>query len=209
MYVFCQTSKLLTTTTFLIVVHIAGSGNYEYMKIMYVNCGVKNYLKEDHRSYLRKYAVAKRKPEKSCVDNYDDLPSNNSWFSSYFSKNFPRRHGSRFQHYAILLFFINRKEKSCLHSHACWEGWNVNGNRDHHASYTRNSRVFICSRSRPQLGKWRWYKGKSKGWWVQVQGHRYCLIKSISLWMGASSCYLVAYHVEVKQSTFKLQGEEV
>jgi len=27
--------------------------NYEYMKIIDVNCGVKNYLKEDHRSYKR------------------------------------------------------------------------------------------------------------------------------------------------------------
>ena len=26
--------------------------NYEYMKIIYVNCGVKNYLKEDHCSYI-------------------------------------------------------------------------------------------------------------------------------------------------------------
>ena len=23
------------------------------MKIIYVNCGVKNYMKEDHRSYIR------------------------------------------------------------------------------------------------------------------------------------------------------------
>ena len=27
--------------------------NYEYMKIIYVNRGVKNYLKEDHRSCIR------------------------------------------------------------------------------------------------------------------------------------------------------------
>ena len=27
----------------------------EYMKITYVNCGVKNYLTEDHRSYIRSY----------------------------------------------------------------------------------------------------------------------------------------------------------
>ena len=26
--------------------------NYEYMKTIYVNCGVKDYLKEDHRSYI-------------------------------------------------------------------------------------------------------------------------------------------------------------
>jgi len=26
---------------------------YEYMKIIYMNCGVKNYLTEDHRIYIR------------------------------------------------------------------------------------------------------------------------------------------------------------
>ena len=25
---------------------------YECMKIIYVNCGVKNYMNEDHRSYI-------------------------------------------------------------------------------------------------------------------------------------------------------------
>ena len=35
--------------------------NYEYMKILYVNCGVKNYLKEDHRSYMRKLYSCKKK----------------------------------------------------------------------------------------------------------------------------------------------------
>ena len=34
------------------------------MKIIYVNCGVKNYVREDHRSYYATFAVAKRKPEK-------------------------------------------------------------------------------------------------------------------------------------------------
>ena len=111
---------------------------------------------------------------------------------------FLRRHRCRFSSYAISLLFIDRTEKSCLHSHACWEGWNVNGNRDHHASYTRNSRVFICSRSRPQLGKWRWYKGKSKGWWVQVQGHRYCLI------IAFSSIIYFAYPAYRKWTTFKV-----
>ena len=33
------------------------------MKIIYVNCGVKNYIKEDHHSYAT-FAVAKRKAEK-------------------------------------------------------------------------------------------------------------------------------------------------
>ena len=40
--------------------------NYEYMKIIYVNCGVKNYLKEDHRSCIRNsiMQLRKGKPEK-------------------------------------------------------------------------------------------------------------------------------------------------
>ena len=33
-------------------------------KSYYLNCGVKNYLKEDHNSLYATYAVAKRKPEK-------------------------------------------------------------------------------------------------------------------------------------------------
>ena len=40
-----------------------------YMKIIHVYCGVKNYLKEDHRSYIHNLC--------SCVYNCDDLPSNN------------------------------------------------------------------------------------------------------------------------------------
>ena len=34
----------------------------KYMKIMYENCGVKNYMKEDHRSCGRNFCVGKRKP---------------------------------------------------------------------------------------------------------------------------------------------------
>ena len=35
------------------------------MKIRYVNCRVKNYMNEDHRSYMyATFAVSKRKPEK-------------------------------------------------------------------------------------------------------------------------------------------------
>ena len=30
------------------------------MKIIFVNCGVKNYMKEDHRSYIRNFSLAKR-----------------------------------------------------------------------------------------------------------------------------------------------------
>ena len=38
-----------------------------WKKILYENCGVKNYMKEDHRSYTCRcttFAVAKRKPER-------------------------------------------------------------------------------------------------------------------------------------------------
>ena len=60
------------------------------MKIIYVNCGVKNYLKEDHPSYIRNLCSREKKARKkivsgfffcSCISsvyNCDDLPSNNS-----------------------------------------------------------------------------------------------------------------------------------
>ena len=35
------------------------------MKIIYVNCGVNNYMKEDHHILYATFAVAKRKPEKN------------------------------------------------------------------------------------------------------------------------------------------------
>ena len=35
--------------------------NYEYMKTIYVNCGVKNYLREDHRSYIRNFCSCEKK----------------------------------------------------------------------------------------------------------------------------------------------------
>ena len=35
--------------------------NYEYMKIIFVNCGVKNYMKEDHRSYIRNFCSCEKK----------------------------------------------------------------------------------------------------------------------------------------------------
>ena len=34
----------------------------KYVKIIYENCGVKNYMKEDHRSCRRNFCVGKRKP---------------------------------------------------------------------------------------------------------------------------------------------------
>ena len=34
---------------------------YECMKIIYVNCGVKNYMNEDHRSYIYIYRIYSNK----------------------------------------------------------------------------------------------------------------------------------------------------
>ena len=59
------------------------------MKIIYENCGVKNYMKKDHRSYRRNFCSCGKgslkkkipyRPEffrncKSCVYNYHDLLS--------------------------------------------------------------------------------------------------------------------------------------
>ena len=49
------------------------------MKIIYENCGVNNYMKEDHRSYRRNFAVAKRNLKKIF-----DLLSYNSYFTMYY-----------------------------------------------------------------------------------------------------------------------------
>ena len=38
--------------------------SYEYMKIIYEDCGVKNNIKEDHHSYRRNFCSVKRMPEK-------------------------------------------------------------------------------------------------------------------------------------------------
>ena len=35
--------------------------SYEYMNVIYVNGGVKNYVKEDHRSYLRNFCSYEKK----------------------------------------------------------------------------------------------------------------------------------------------------
>ena len=61
--------------------------SYEYMKIIYVNCGVKNYMKGDHRSCRRNFCSCEEKAWffsrlsfrncKSCVHNCDDLLSYN------------------------------------------------------------------------------------------------------------------------------------
>ena len=45
------------------------------MKIIYENCGVKNYVKEDHRSYRRNFC--NREKNAFCVYNCDDLLSYN------------------------------------------------------------------------------------------------------------------------------------
>ena len=38
--------------------------SYEYMKILYENYGVKNYMREEHRSYIRNFCSCETKPEK-------------------------------------------------------------------------------------------------------------------------------------------------
>ena len=35
------------------------------MKIIYMNCEVKNYLKEDHRSYIRNLCSCEKKAQKN------------------------------------------------------------------------------------------------------------------------------------------------
>ena len=49
--------------------------SYEFMKIIYVNCEVKNYVKVDHRSYRRNFCICEKK---AC---YYQLapPSNSNW----------------------------------------------------------------------------------------------------------------------------------
>ena len=47
----------------------------KYMKIIYENCGVKNYMKEDHRSCRRNFCRWEKKAFCSCVYNCDDLSS--------------------------------------------------------------------------------------------------------------------------------------
>ena len=47
----------------------------KYMKIIYENCGVKNYMKEDHRSCRRNFCSWEKKAFCSCVYNCDDLSS--------------------------------------------------------------------------------------------------------------------------------------
>ena len=39
--------------------------SYEYMKIIYENCGVKNYMKEDHCSYWRNFCSCEKKAWKN------------------------------------------------------------------------------------------------------------------------------------------------
>ena len=39
--------------------------SHEYMKIIYENCGVKNYMKEDHRSYWRNFCSCEKKAWKN------------------------------------------------------------------------------------------------------------------------------------------------
>ena len=41
--------------------HVLALWSYEYMKIMHENCGVKNYMREDHRSYKRNFCSWEKK----------------------------------------------------------------------------------------------------------------------------------------------------
>ena len=47
----------------------------KYMKIIYGNCGLKNYMKEDHRSCRRNFCSWEKKAFCSCVYDCDDLSS--------------------------------------------------------------------------------------------------------------------------------------
>ena len=47
--------------------------NYERMKIIYVSCAVKNYLKEDHRSYVRSLCSCEKKAWKKNLGLYGIL----------------------------------------------------------------------------------------------------------------------------------------
>ena len=39
--------------------------SYEYMKILYENYGVKNYMREEHRSYIRNFWSCEKKAWKN------------------------------------------------------------------------------------------------------------------------------------------------
>ena len=72
------------------------SFTYENTKIIHVNCGVKNYLKEDYRSYT---AISKKVSGKSAPDNPERYCG---WFwdhssSQKFWKNCTRGHGLCFR----------------------------------------------------------------------------------------------------------------
>ena len=61
MYKYVTTNEYLLYDSIFIEVTV-----HEYMKIIYVNCGLKNYMKVDHCSYRCNYtcAVVKRKPKR-------------------------------------------------------------------------------------------------------------------------------------------------
>ena len=50
------------------------------MNIIYENCRVNNYMKEDHRSYRRNFCSCEKKPEKKIFD----LLSYNSYITMYY-----------------------------------------------------------------------------------------------------------------------------
>ena len=39
--------------------------SYKYMEILYENCGVKNYMREEHRSYIRNFCSCEKKALKN------------------------------------------------------------------------------------------------------------------------------------------------
>ena len=61
---------------------------HEYIKIIYVNCGLKNYMKVDHFSYRRNYtcAVVKRKPKRKKLQACTGFKSLTSAFFSQLQK---------------------------------------------------------------------------------------------------------------------------
>ena len=48
--------------------------SYEYMKIIHVNCGVKNYMKVDHRSYRRNFRSCEKEAWKGIVRDSNPWP---------------------------------------------------------------------------------------------------------------------------------------
>ena len=63
--------------------------NYEYMKNIYVNCGVKNYLKEDHRSCICNSIMQLRKEGKPAKKKFRLVRDSNPWHLRYWRSALP------------------------------------------------------------------------------------------------------------------------